>query len=695
MKNAMLKFLVICPASIGDAMMLEPLLRRLREQHPDAAMDVLAPAAIVPLLWRMAEIGRAIPTSLPDGHFSLKACWRLARQLKREGYVRAIVLPNSFTAALIPFLAGIPWRTGFSGAMRFILLNDVRKQDKKALTVERFASLAGRRHIDYHRPIDPPRLRTEMSHVRATLAKLALAPTSPVVACCVGAEGGPALRWPAYHFAELAWNLTGAGYEIWLLGSDEDAEIGAEIERLLAVACVKTTIRDGHGKTRKFHNLCGKADLAETVDLFAVARAAVVNDSGLMHVAAALGKPLFALYGSTSPGTSPPLSNQARIISLKLPCCPCLQRECPLGHFNCMKEIHPQRVFYDIMAAVRQRPQTHAPEKVRAETVASKSVAPAPAAPKREIAHQPAPVAAAPASIAPRPAAPHPAASRTGQTSGFEFIEGLATELSSKKLIFPTSINITMKIRHALHDPNASTDKIVHIVGAEPVLSAQLLRLCNAAAFSMGGKPVSDLHIAVVRLGFTMVQNVAISVGMRQLMEGKAHGVTPPVIEGLWKRSIRVAALCYVSAKRLTRINADTAMLAGLLHDIGKFYILNRARDYPDLFNNEAALWEVVDQWHADVGEAILESWEIPEEIDMAVRDHRDIHRTHRGPPDLTDIVTAADFLDGAFHAGAIQDLNWDAAPLALTRLDLHIENCKVLMQETKEELGQIIHAFV
>lgn len=661
-------------------MMLEPLLRRLREQHPDAAIDVLAPAAIVPLLWRMAEIGRAIPSPLADGHFSIKACWRLARHLKREGYVRAIVLPSSFTAALIPFLAGIPLRTGFSGAMRSILLTDVRSQDKKALTVERFASLAGRRHIDSHRPIDHPRLRTEMSHVRATLAKLVLAPTSPVVALCIGAEGGPARRWPAHHFAELAWNLAGVGYEIWLLGADEEVEIGAEIERLFMVARVKTSIRDGHGKTRKFHNLCGKADLAETVDLFAVARAAVVNDSGLMHVAAALGKPLFALYGSTSPGVSPPLSNQVRIISLKLPCSPCLQRECPLGHFNCMKEIHPQRVFNDILAAVQQRPKTTpAPEKVSTETAPQKSVAPAPAAPKREIAHQPAPVTAAP---------------RAGQSSGFEFIEGLATELSSKKLIFPTSINITMRIRQALHDPNASTDKIVHIVGAEPVLSAQLLRLCNAAAFSMGGKPVSDLHIAVVRLGYTMVQNVAISVGMRQLMEGKAHGVTPPVIEGLWKRSIRVAALSFVSAKKLTRINADTAMLAGLLHDIGKFYILNRARDYPDLFNNEAALWEVVDRWHADVGEAILESWEIPEEIDLAVRDHRDTQRTHRGPADLTDIVTAADFLDGLYHAGKIHELDWEAAPLALTRLNLQSESCIALLHDTKEELGQIVHAF-
>lgn len=681
MKNATLKILVIFPSSIGDAMMAEPLLRRLHEQCPDATIAMLAPAEIVPLLWRMAEIDRAIPAPLSDGHFNLTACWRMARQMKHEGYDHAIVLPGSVTSALISFLAGIPLRTGFKGGVRDILLNDLRSQDKKSLapTVERFVSLADSRHVDSRGPIDHPRLRTEMSQVRATLAKLGLAPTNPVVACCVGAEGGPARRWPAHHFAELAWNLAEAGYEIWLFGSDEDVEIGAEIERLLAIARIKSPIQNSHAKHQKLYNLCGKTDLAETVDLLAAARAAVVNDSGLMHVAAALGKPMFALYGSSSPSVSTPLSGQAQIISLNLPCSPCLKRECPLGHFDCMKQIHPQRVFNDILATTHQRPQTVAPRKTRTETASQKEVPPAPTIPMRKIAQQPAPV---------------PAVPRAGQSSEFEFIKGLAAELSSKKLVFPTSVNVTMRIRHALHDPNAPIDKIVRIVGTEPVLSAQLLRLCNAAAFNIGGNPVSDLHTAVMRLGYAMVQNVAISVGMRQLMEGKGHGVASPVIEGLWKRSIRVAALCFVTARKLTRLNADTAMLAGLLHDIGKFYILDHARDYPDLFNNETALWEIVDQWHADVGKAILENWEIPEEIAMAVRDHRDAQRIHPGPADLTDIVTAADFLDGVSHTGKIRDLNWNTVPLALARLDLQNESCKALLQETQEELGQIAHAF-
>jgi putative nucleotidyltransferase with HDIG domain len=286
------------------------------------------------------------------------------------------------------------------------------------------------------------------------------------------------------------------------------------------------------------------------------------------------------------------------------------------------------------------------------------------------------------------------AAPRREHPTGFEFIQGLAQELSSKKLVFPTSINITMRICHSLQDPNASTDKIVHIVGSEPVLSAQLLRLGNSVAYNVGDKRVSDLRTAVVRLGYSMVQNVAISVGVQQLMKGKVHGATPPAIEGLWKRSVRVAALSFVIARKLTGLNADTAMLVGLLHDIGKFYILNRARDYPELFEDDAALWEVVDQWHTNVGESILESWEIPDEIGIAVRDHRDTMRSHRGPVDLTDVLIAADFLDGARQSGKIQSLDWDAVPTALNRLNMHVESCAALMQETKEELAQIIHAF-
>ena len=274
----------------------------------------------------------------------------------------------------------------------------------------------------------------------------------------------------------------------------------------------------------------------------------------------------------------------------------------------------------------------------------------------------------------------------------FAFIEGLTTELSSKHLIFPTSLNATMKIRHVLNDPDASIEKIIRAVSMELVLSAQLLGLCNCVTFNPAGKPITSLRVAIPRLGLSMVRNVAIAVGMQQMMQQSSHK-TPPIVEGLWKRSVRVAALSLVAAKKCTRLNPDTAMLAGLLHDIGKFYILNRAHDYTDVFVDAAAIWSIVDQWHADIGEAILESWEIPDEICMAVKDHRDLNRVHTGAPDLTDLVTAADFLDRHFYPGIVEQIDWNKLPPALGYLHLDEECSRVLIEDAKHELAMIFNA--
>lgn len=276
----------------------------------------------------------------------------------------------------------------------------------------------------------------------------------------------------------------------------------------------------------------------------------------------------------------------------------------------------------------------------------------------------------------------------------FEFIEGLTAELSSKRLIFPTSLDATMRIRRALNEPNASVGQIARIVGAEPVLSAQILRVSNSVAFGNGGrKPAADLHTAITHLGFSMVRNVTISVGMQQLTQSKSTTVLQPIIEGLWTRSLRIASLSYVIAKRMTRLNPDTAMLVGLFHDVGKFYILNRARDYSGLFADEVALWDVVDRWHSNIGQAILESWEIPEEICVAVRDGLDPNRAHTGSPNLTGIVAAADFLDEHFFGSSDATLDDTALPQALILLKLTGESSKNLMQAAREELEQIFHA--
>jgi len=275
----------------------------------------------------------------------------------------------------------------------------------------------------------------------------------------------------------------------------------------------------------------------------------------------------------------------------------------------------------------------------------------------------------------------------TGIPKGFEFIENLAKELSSKNLVFPTSLNITMRIRSALNDPDSSTDKVAHIVGAEPVLSAQLLRLANSAAMNSSGKPVVDLHTAINRLGYAMVRNLAISVGMRQLSQASPQGAMQPLVEKLWKHSIQVASISYILAKRRTRINPDEAMLAGLLHDIGEFYILTRVKDFPDLFADEAAIKEITHLWHAEVGRAILESWEIPEEIAAAIQDHETFDRTHAAPADLTDVIMVASILSGE---GMPENIDWEKVPQAFGQLRLDSESCSTVIADSEDEMKQI-----
>jgi HD-like signal output (HDOD) protein len=275
----------------------------------------------------------------------------------------------------------------------------------------------------------------------------------------------------------------------------------------------------------------------------------------------------------------------------------------------------------------------------------------------------------------------------------FEFIEHLASELSSHELVFPTSLDATMKIRHALNTPDIPADKIARIVGAEPVVTAHVLKLCNSAAFNRGGSPVSDLRKATVLLGLSMVRNVAISVGMKQLTQSRPASEVPKLVDDLWQRCLRISALAFVIAKKRSLVNPETAMMAGLLLNIGKFYILNRAHEHTELFSDESSLWGLVEQWHTDIGAAILESWNIPEDIRAAVLDGADPNRSHRGAPDLADVVAAADFLDHKFYAGTEVDLDWATVPHTLAALDLDKEKSIVLMEETREELSLVFQA--
>lgn len=320
------KILVVAPSWIGDAIMMQPLLMRLKAERADAEIHVLAPAWCAPLLKRMPEVTAVIDSPFRHGSLDWAGRKALGCRLAGADFQRAYVLPNSWKSALVPFFAGIPERIGYTGEARFWLLNRRHPASTLPRLVDRYAALAG----DRDTPTPTPRLVSTPVQQRAARLALGLPLADRPVMLCPGAEYGPAKRWPTHHFAALARRLAARGLTVWILGSDKDASIGADIARLSEEAVV---------------DLCGRTTLEQAIDLIASARAVVCNDSGLMHVAAALSVPLVALYGSSSPTYTPPLSAHAKIMRLDLDCSPCFKRVCPLGHTRCLEDIQPDQVL--------------------------------------------------------------------------------------------------------------------------------------------------------------------------------------------------------------------------------------------------------------------------------------------------------------------------------------------------------------
>ncbi len=327
----MQKILVIAPSWVGDCVLMQPMLHKLIQCHPSTRIDVLAPPWTEKLLRQMPEVHDVIANPFPHGALQYSARRSLGRQLRARGYDQAIVLPNSWKSALIPFFASIPLRTGFIGEARYGLLNDARKLNPKKLPlmVERFAQLAEATQAEIERPIPSPQLHVSDAQRAQTLAKFGLSSDAPVAVFCPGAEYGPAKRWPPQYYAELAQRLRAQGYTIWLIGSPKDREVA---DKIVALGNPKVV------------NLCGTTDLADAIALISCADLVVSNDSGLMHIAAALDRPMLAIFGSSSPQFTPPLSDKAQVLKLDLPCSPCFKRVCPLGHFNCMMQLTPQEV---------------------------------------------------------------------------------------------------------------------------------------------------------------------------------------------------------------------------------------------------------------------------------------------------------------------------------------------------------------
>ncbi|MBI6164381.1 ADP-heptose--LPS heptosyltransferase RfaF [Serratia liquefaciens] len=336
-----MKILVIGPSWVGDMMMSQSLYRTLKAEHPTAEIDVMAPAWCRPLLARMPEVNQALSMPLGHGALALGERRRLGHALRASGYDRAYVLPNSFKSALVPFFAQVPRRVGWRGEMRYGLLNDIRVLDKAAfpLMVQRYVALAyDKQHIqraeDLPQPLLWPQLQVSDEEIAETTAAFNLTDHRPIIGFCPGAEFGPAKRWPHYHYAALAQKLIDQGYQIALFGSAKDNEAGEQIRAALD--------DDARGFCM---NLAGETQLEQAVILLASCSAVVSNDSGLMHVAAALNKPLVALYGPSSPDFTPPLSDKAKVIRLISGYHKIRKGDAEQGYHQSLIDIQPQQVL--------------------------------------------------------------------------------------------------------------------------------------------------------------------------------------------------------------------------------------------------------------------------------------------------------------------------------------------------------------
>ncbi len=342
--NGQPRTLVISPNWIGDAVMAQPLLALVKQRHPERAIDVLAPLAVAPVWRAVAEADCVLETPFRHRALQLRERWRYARELRARGYADAYVLPNTLKYALIPWLAGIPRRVGYKGEMRYGLVNVMHRDDTPPRPMVPFyAALAQDPALPAGVNVPRPKLGVGSERVAAACARHGIEAGRTLVAFAPGAEFGAAKRWPPRHFAALARSIVelDSRAQVALLGSPKDR---ATCDEVLAGAGAAAS---------NLLNLAGATQLDEAVALIARAAAVVSNDSGLLHIASGLNRPVVALYGPTDPAHAPPFSDIARSISLRLECSPCRQRECPLGHHNCMEQMEAGIVWRELRPMLR------------------------------------------------------------------------------------------------------------------------------------------------------------------------------------------------------------------------------------------------------------------------------------------------------------------------------------------------------
>jgi len=332
-----MKILIIGPAWVGDMVIAQSLFKSLKLSFPESSIDVIAPDWTRALLDRMPEINQSISLPLKHGEFHLRQRYQIGVSLRKNKYTHAYVLPNSWKSALIPFFAKIPHRIGFRGEMRYGLLNHVIALDKQKypLMLDRFLALNLKPTPMNDKKLFLPKLTIDPKNIQLIADKFSLniKPSQKIIALCPGAEFGSSKRWPEKYYAEIAQYFIDINYPVWLMGSQKDKTTTSKINAFTQNKC---------------QDFAGSTTLDEAIDILSLTHLVITNDSGLMHIAAALDKTIIAIFGSTSPGFTPPLSDKAQSLYIDpklLTCRPCFQRECPLGHHKCMNDLTPQIVL--------------------------------------------------------------------------------------------------------------------------------------------------------------------------------------------------------------------------------------------------------------------------------------------------------------------------------------------------------------
>ena len=323
--------LVVGTRWVGDSVIAQSLYKRIKQLDATAIIDVIVPKYLHGLIKRMPEIRDTIDMPLIHKQLGLRERRRIGLKLSGR-YSQAIILTRSLKAALIPWFAEIPIRSGFRGEMRYGLVNDMRQLNRDTMPrlVDRFVYLGQPKQTSLAKNITPPCLIVKPTNAQTCMEHLGVDNTLPIIILAPGAAYGPSKQWPARYFAGLAEHYGNGGYQVWILGSKKDQDICCQITKMANIP---------------IHNLCGRTTLEDSIDLLAQAERVVSNDSGLMHIAAAVGCSVVGIFGATPPEYALPISDRVWYSWANLSCSPCWQRTCCYGHYHCLTQVIPEEVI--------------------------------------------------------------------------------------------------------------------------------------------------------------------------------------------------------------------------------------------------------------------------------------------------------------------------------------------------------------